>query len=462
MHSQGTAAQPLTAPGRAPAAAGSSRPSTSAAPRSPARWWTAAAGSLTRAQRPTPAGEDGATVMRAVRRGAGGPDHPRGWSRVTAVGIGSAGPVNAVTGTVSPVNVPGWRDFPLVEEVRAVDRNAPGHPHRRRRGDRRRRALAGRRPRLRQRPVHGGLHRRRRRLRARRHPAPRAHRQRRAHRPHQRRPRRYRAARAAPAAASNGWPAAPTSPATPSNTAGGRPDGADPTTAAVADAARAGDPVATAAFDRAAKALAAGIAACATLVEIEVAVIGGGVAGAGEVLFAPLRARLARVRHAVVRLRRPRRRRDPRHRRGPGRRRGGGPRGRGGPRGVRRGASRGACGARAVRRAPPGPRRARCRRPRDRLSGPAVPAPAAGRPAGAGAGTRARGAHMTGGQDARTRARDRAPVVPRDTSPTRLRDRAARAPTRRRRRHARGHCDRLAQRRVRRGQDHAPRANCSS
>ncbi|MEH6377174.1 ROK family protein, partial [Streptomyces sp. KLMMK] len=40
------------------------------------------------------------------------------------------------------------------------------------------------------------------------------------------------------------------------------------------------------------QALAAGIAATATLVEVEVAVIGGGVAGAGDVLFAPLRARL--------------------------------------------------------------------------------------------------------------------------------------------------------------------------
>ncbi len=69
------------------------------------------------------------------------------------------------------------------------------------------------------------------------------------------------------------------------------PDG-DASAAGVAAAARAGDPVALASFARAARALAAGIAATATLVEIEVAVIGGGVAGAGEVLFAPLRERL--------------------------------------------------------------------------------------------------------------------------------------------------------------------------
>jgi glucokinase len=69
------------------------------------------------------------------------------------------------------------------------------------------------------------------------------------------------------------------------------PDG-DRSAAGVAAAARAGDTVALASFERAAQALAAGIAATATLVEIEVAVIGGGVAGAGDVLFAPLRERL--------------------------------------------------------------------------------------------------------------------------------------------------------------------------
>ncbi|MDT3400375.1 ROK family protein, partial [Streptomyces sp. B1866] len=38
--------------------------------------------------------------------------------------------------------------------------------------------------------------------------------------------------------------------------------------------------------------LAAGIAATAALVEIDIAVVGGGVAGAGEVLFGPLRRSL--------------------------------------------------------------------------------------------------------------------------------------------------------------------------
>jgi glucokinase len=67
----------------------------------------------------------------------------------------------------------------------------------------------------------------------------------------------------------------------------------DTSAVAVAAAARAGDPVAVASFARAAQALAAGIAASATLVEIDIAVIGGGVAKAGDVLFVPLRKSLA-------------------------------------------------------------------------------------------------------------------------------------------------------------------------
>ncbi|MYT22283.1 ROK family protein, partial [Streptomyces sp. SID7760] len=54
-----------------------------------------------------------------------------------------------------------------------------------------------------------------------------------------------------------------------------------------------GDPVAVAAFDRAGRALAAAIAATATLVETDIAVIGGGVATSGDTLFAPIRAHLA-------------------------------------------------------------------------------------------------------------------------------------------------------------------------
>ncbi|WP_406318833.1 ROK family protein [Streptosporangium sp. NBC_01639] len=48
-----------------------------------------------------------------------------GADRLTGVGIGSAGPLDPRTGTVSPVNIPSWRDFPLVG---AVERMLPGRP----------------------------------------------------------------------------------------------------------------------------------------------------------------------------------------------------------------------------------------------------------------------------------------------------------------------------------------------
>jgi glucokinase len=70
------------------------------------------------------------------------------------------------------------------------------------------------------------------------------------------------------------------------------PDG-DTTAAAVAAGAAAGEAVPLAAFDRSARALAAGIAATATLVELEAVVIGGGVAQAGPLLFEPLARHLA-------------------------------------------------------------------------------------------------------------------------------------------------------------------------
>ncbi|MFJ7593317.1 ROK family protein [Streptomyces sp. NPDC097617] len=71
------------------------------------------------------------------------------------------------------------------------------------------------------------------------------------------------------------------------------PVGVEPTAAAVADAARAGDPRAVAAYDRAGRALAAAIAATAALVELDLVVIGGGVAQAGATLLTPLRRHLA-------------------------------------------------------------------------------------------------------------------------------------------------------------------------
>ncbi|WP_424891016.1 ROK family protein [Streptomyces sp. XH2] len=246
---------------------------------------------LSRAQRPTPAREDGATVMGAVAAVIDELRSAAQWSRVRAVGIGSAGPVDASRGTVSPVNVPGWRDYPLVGEVTrrvgglpvvlvgdGVAMTAAEHWQGAARG--RANALCM----VVSTGVGGGLV-----LGGKLHPGPTGNA---GHIGHisvdldgddcpcgargcvERIASGPNIARRALEA---GWLPGP--------------DG-DRSAAAVAAAAGAGDAVARASFERAAQALAAGIAATATLVEIEVAVIGGGVAGAGEVLFAPLRERL--------------------------------------------------------------------------------------------------------------------------------------------------------------------------
>ncbi|MFK4071715.1 ROK family protein [Streptomyces sp. NPDC029674] len=246
---------------------------------------------LQRAQRPTPAREDGDTVMRAVEEVLGELTAGDLWGRAAAVGIGSAGPVDASAGTVSPVNVPGWRGYPLVDRVRAVTGGLPvvlvgdgvamtaaehwqgaarGHDN----------ALCM----VVSTGVGGGLV-----LNGKLHPGPTGNAGHIGHIsvdldgdpcPCGARGCVERIASGpniARRAVADGW----------------RPgaDG-DASAAAVATAARAGDPVALASFERAAQALAAGIAATATLVEIDIAVIGGGVAKAGDVLFTPLRRAL--------------------------------------------------------------------------------------------------------------------------------------------------------------------------
>ncbi|GHE57853.1 ROK family protein [Streptomyces capitiformicae] len=260
---------------------------------------------LVRAQRPTPAQEDGDTVMLAVEEVLGELTSTPLWSGATAVGIGSAGPVDASAGTVSPVNVPGWRDFPLVERVRAVTGGLPveligdgvaitaaehwqgaarGHDN----------ALCM----VVSTGVGGGLV-----LGGKLHPGPTGNAGHIGHISVQLDgdpcpcgargcvERIASGPNIARRALDNGWRPGP--------------DG-ESSAAAVAAAARAGDPVAVASFERAAQALAAGIAATATLVEIDIAVIGGGVAGAGDILFAPLRsalknyATLSFVQHLTV------------------------------------------------------------------------------------------------------------------------------------------------------------------
>ncbi|MEU3214963.1 ROK family protein [Streptomyces sp. NPDC006971] len=250
-------------------------------------------GLLARAQRPTPAREGAEAVMGAVGEVLAELSGSPMWGRVTAVGIGSAGPVDASAGTVSPVNVPGWRAFPLVERVGEAVGGLPvelvgdgvamtaaehwlgaarGHDN----------ALCM----VVSTGVGGGLV-----LGGRLHPGPTGNAghighvsveldgdpcpcgsygcvERIASGPN-----------IARRALENGWRPGP--------------DG-DVSAAAVAAAARTGDRIALASYDRAAQALAAGIAATAVLVEIDIAVIGGGVAGAGDILLAPLRRALHR------------------------------------------------------------------------------------------------------------------------------------------------------------------------
>lgn len=68
-----------------------------------------------RAQRPTPDGDadivwdTAATLLAEMRAVADGP--------VSAVGISSAGPMDVPAGTVSPINIVEWRHFPIVDRV---------------------------------------------------------------------------------------------------------------------------------------------------------------------------------------------------------------------------------------------------------------------------------------------------------------------------------------------------------
>ncbi|WP_354644455.1 ROK family protein [Kitasatospora camelliae] len=247
---------------------------------------------LHRVQRPTPAREGAGTVLAAVRQVldelAG---HPL-WACVRAVGIGSAGPVDIEAGTVSPVNIPAWRAFPLRDEVAvhpavwelpvvlggdAVAMAAAEHWRGAARPYRNALCLvvstgigAGL-------IIDGRLHA----------------------------GRTGNAGHLGHISVDFGGRPCPcgshgcveglasgTAIARTAAESGWRPAGGDASAAAVAVAARAGDPIALHAFDRAGRALAAGIAATATLVEIEAAIVGGGVARAGDLLLGPLRRHL--------------------------------------------------------------------------------------------------------------------------------------------------------------------------
>ncbi|MCB5163745.1 ROK family protein [Streptomyces bambusae] len=251
-------------------------------------------GTLTaRTQRPTPRTTAPEDVMQAVADVVADLARDPAWSAVRRCGIGSAGPVDASRGTVSPVNITAWRDFPVLARTRevlarhgapvptvlvgdGVAMTAAEHWLGAARG--RANALCM----VVSTGVGGGLV-----LDGRLHPGPTGNA---GHIGHI-------------SVAFDGEPCACGGRGCVEQIASGTAiarwaaeqgwTGPDPTAAGVAAAARLGDPVAVAAFDRAGRALAAAIAATATLVETDLAVIGGGVAGSGDVLFAPLRRHLA-------------------------------------------------------------------------------------------------------------------------------------------------------------------------
>ncbi|MET9451587.1 ROK family protein [Streptomyces cinerochromogenes] len=251
---------------------------------------------VVRSSRPTPAREPAEVLLGAVHAVLDDLSAHAAWADLACLGIASAGPVDTVAGTVSPVNIPGWRRFPLVERIRSHPR-VPAHVTPVLIGD----AVAmtaaehwlgaargvdnalcmvvstG---------VGGGLV-----LDGRLHAG-----------------RSGNAGHIGHISVDLDGSACPcgargcveglasgTAIAAQALAAGWTPPvGSAATAADVAAAARQGDSIARAAYDRAAQALAAGIAATAALVELDLVVIGGGVAQAGDTLFAPLRRWMSR------------------------------------------------------------------------------------------------------------------------------------------------------------------------
>ncbi|QQQ76364.1 ROK family protein [Saccharothrix sp. 6-C] len=247
-------------------------------------------------------GRDGA-VRRAVRVGTPLGDAEETWGAVASVveevlrgegvagvGIASAGPVDAGEGTVSPINVPGWRGFPLRERVSEL---VPGVPVELA-GDGPCMALgehwlgAGRDSRFMlglvvSTGVGGGLVLGGRAFGGRTGNA--------GHLGHV-------------VVEPDGEPCACGGRGCAETVAGGprlvawarrqgwaAPEGAD--AAHLAAAAGAGEDIPKAAFERAGRAVGLAIAATAAVVDLDLAVVGGGVAQAGDLLFDPIRRTVA-------------------------------------------------------------------------------------------------------------------------------------------------------------------------
>ncbi|MFJ6759150.1 ROK family protein [Streptomyces sp. NPDC091273] len=257
-------------------------------------------------RRATPRGVDAEGVMAAVTEVVADLSDSPLWASAVRCGIGSAGPVDTSRGTVSPVNIGAWREFPVQARVAAqlaargaelptvlagdgVAMTAAEHWLGAARGHANALCMVV------STGVGGGLI-----LNNQLHPGPTGNA---GHIGHisvafdgepcvcgSRGCVESIASGTAIArwARDQGW-----TPAAGASSGNGAGSTRDASAAGVAAAAAAGDPIAVAAFDRAGRALAAAIAATATLVETDIAVIGGGVAASGDILFAPIRTHLA-------------------------------------------------------------------------------------------------------------------------------------------------------------------------
>ncbi|WP_420710934.1 ROK family protein [Streptomyces sp. NRRL F-2580] len=272
-------------------------------------------------RRATPRGVDAEGVMAAVTEVVADLSGSPLWTSAVRCGIGSAGPVDTSRGTVSPVNIGAWREFPVQARVAAelaargaelptvlagdgVAMTAAEHWLGAARGHANALCMVV------STGVGGGLI-----LNNQLHPGPTGNA---GHIGHisvafDGEPcvcgsrgcvesiasgtaiaRWAREQGWTPAGAVNGGTGADSgSTADQADPANGAGSARDASAAGVAAAAAAGDPIALAAFDRAGRALAAAVAATATLVETDIAVIGGGVAASGDILFAPIRTHLA-------------------------------------------------------------------------------------------------------------------------------------------------------------------------
>ncbi|OYN76937.1 ROK family protein [Mycolicibacterium sphagni] len=75
-------------------------------------------------RQPTPHSDDPDVVWAAAQRTIADTLAEAG-STVGGVGISSAGPIHLPSGTISPINIAAWRDFPIVERVAAAVPDVP-------------------------------------------------------------------------------------------------------------------------------------------------------------------------------------------------------------------------------------------------------------------------------------------------------------------------------------------------